>query len=630
METEENELRKLSSKIIAVILAMCMVLPLVPSVVLAGDDEGTICFSLEKVTETKNLVTLKVTMTSGEAMCFDLKVEAAEDLTCSAIVFSDAIKNFNVDNSNGTIAANPETGMISFANTSAFAGPADIAVFTFTKSEVKGITADDFNVEVTSCYCKGSDGNDVQLDVSIANNLPETHTHVKSSTVVVLKDSTCSEEGEGVYYCTECGGVAESFVVEKKEHKVKEIRVEPTCEEDGYYRKYCTDCDETFEYEVFQKIAHSNAVPQHKDATCTEDGYDRFYCPDCGEYLDVTVYPATNHANKVHEHKDATCTEDGYDRDYCPDCEEYLNVTVLPATNHKNKVHEHKDATCTEDGYDRDYCPDCGEYLNVTVIKHEGHKTVTEHKDATCTEDGYHKEYCSKCGEVFKEETYNKTGHQHTSKVITDATCTEDGSIKEVCDDCGTVIKVTVIAHTGHKLVNNLKNATCTQDGYIDIKCSKCGYVESHTVLRHSGHSWTDWQVVKEPTYSTVGLERQVCRNCGESHEREIPMIVVPVRKIVITPNEDFTMNVKKVDKLQADVYPEEAAYSAEIIFESSDPNIVSVDEEGNITAKRVGTATITAKTADGKVSDSIKITVNYSTIQWIIVYLLFGWIWYL
>ena len=107
-------------------------------------------------------------------------------------------------------------------------------------------------------------------------------------------------------------------------------------------------------------------------------------------------------------------------------------------------------------------------------------------------------------------------------------------------------------------------------------------------------------------------------------------MIVVPVRKIVITPNEDFTMNVKKVDKLQADVYPEEAAYSAEIIFESSDPNIVSVDEEGNITAKRIGTATITAKTADGKVSDSIKITVNYSTIQWIIVYLLFCWIWYL
>ena len=584
-------MRKLSSKIIAVILAMCMVLPLVPSVVLAGDEDNTVHFALDKVTETKELVTLKLTITSGEVMCFDIKVEAAEDLTCSAIVFSDAIKNFNFENSNGSIAANPETAMISFANTSAFSGPADVAIYTFTKSGVKGITADDFDVEVSSCYSKGEDGNDVQLEVSTDNNLPETHTHIKSSTVVVLKDSTCAEEGEGVYYCTECGGVAESFVVEKKEHKVTEVRVNPTCEEDGYYRKYCSVCDETFEYEFYSKLSHSNAVPQHKDATCTEDGYDRFYCPDCGEYLDVTVYPATNHANKVHEHKDATCTEDGYDRDYCPDC---------------------------------------GEYLNVTVIKHEGHKIVTEHKEATCTEDGYHKEYCSKCGEVFKDETYTKTGHQHTSKVITDATCTEDGSIKEICDDCGTVIKVTVIAHTGHKLVNDVKNATCIEDGYIDRKCTKCGYVDSHMVLKHTGHSWTDWQVVKEPTYSTVGLERKVCRYCGESHEREIPMVVVPVQKIVITPSEDFTMNVKKKDKLQADVYPEEAAYSAEIIFESSDPSIVSVDEEGNITAKRRGTATITAKTADGKVSDSIKITVNYSTIQWIIVYLLFGWIWYL
>lgn len=591
METEENELRKLSSKIIAVILAMCMVLPLVPSVVLAGDEDNTVHFALDKVTETKELVTLKLTITSGEVMCFDIKVEAAEDLTCSAIVFSDAIKNFNFENSNGSIAANPETAMISFANTSAFSGPADVAIYTFTKSGVKGITADDFDVEVSSCYSKGEDGNDVQLEVSTDNNLPETHTHIKSSTVVVLKDSTCAEEGEGVYYCTECGGVAESFVVEKKEHKVTEVRVNPTCEEDGYYRKYCSACDETFEYEFYSKLAHSNAVPQHKDATCTEDGYDRFYCPDCGEYFDVTVYPATNHANKVHEHKDATCTEDGYDRDYCPDCEEYLNVTV---------------------------------------IKHEGHKIVTEHKEATCTEDGYHKEYCSKCGEVFKDETYTKTGHQHTSKVITDATCTEDGSIKEICDDCGTVIKVTVIAHTGHKLVNDVKNATCIEDGYIDRKCTKCGYVDSHMVLKHTGHSWTDWQVVKEPTYSTVGLERKVCRYCGESHEREIPMVVVPVQKIVITPSEDFTMNVKKKDKLQADVYPEEAAYSAEVIFESSDPSIVSVDKEGNITAKRRGTATITAKTADGKVSDSINVTVEYSTIQWIIIYLLFGWIWYL
>ena len=623
-------MRRLSSKIIAFILAMCMVLPLVPSAVLAVEDESAVGFSLEKVEETKDTVKLKVTITGGEVLCFDLKVEAVEDLTCSAIVFSDAIKNFNVENSNGTIAANPETGMISFANTSAFAGPADVAIYTFTKSAIKGITADDFDVEVSSCYSKGEDGNDVQLEVSADNNLPETHTHIKSSTVVVLKDSTCAEEGEGVYYCTECGGVAESFVVEKKEHKVTEVRVNPTCEEDGYYRKYCSACDETFEYEFYSKLAHSNAVPQHKDATCTEDGYDRFYCPDCGEYLDETVYPATNHANKVHEHKDATCTEDGYDRDYCPDCEEYLNETVLPALNHKNKVHEHKEATCTEDGYDRDYCPDCGEYLNVTVIKHEGHKIVTEHKEATCTEDGYHKEYCSKCGEVFKDETYTKTGHQHTSKVITDATCTEDGSIKEICDDCGTVIKVTVIAHTGHKLVNDVKNATCIEDGYIDRKCTKCGYVDSHMVLKHTGHSWTDWQVVKEPTYSTVGLERKVCRYCGESHEREIPMVVVPVQKIVITPSEDFTMNVKKKDKLQADVYPEEAAYSAEIIFESSDPSIVSVDEEGNITAKRRGTATITAKTADGKVSDSINVTVEYSTIQWIIIYILFGWIWYL
>ena len=70
--------------------------------------------------------------------------------------------------------------------------------------------------------------------------------------------------------------------------------------------------------------------------------------------------------------------------------------------------------------------------------------------------------------------------------------------------------------------------------------------------------------------------------------------------------------------------------FSAKIVWESSNPKVVSVSDDGTIKALRRGTAKITAKTEDGKVSDSINVTVEYSTIQWIIVYILFGWIWYL
>lgn len=664
-------MNRLSSKIIAFILVLCMIFPIVPVWALAADDgntEDAVSFKLEKISETKTEATLKLSITNGKVLCFDITLESDRG-KCVFISSSSEIRDFLETSANGSIAANPETGKLSFADTEQLSAPVEIAEFKFEKDDADGIVASDFNLVVSSCYGKDENDQDIQKTANIINNIPEIHTHVASGVLVEIEPSTCLKPGSGVMYCSECGEIATQIEIAQKEHTIKEDILEPTCDTDGYIRKYCTVCLTEIEKTVLPKLEHKNAEAQHKDASCTEDGYDRLYCPDCGKYLNETVIPATNHANKIHQHKDATCTEDGYDRDYCPDCEKYLNETVIPATNHVNKVHQHKDATCTEDGYDRDYCPDCDQYINSVIlpatnhknteILHKdatctedgydrvyckdcqkvisdvkipatGHNKVVDKKDATCTEDGYYKEYCTKCNHVFSEIKYNKTGHQHTKNIITDATCTTDGKIDVVCSDCGNTVKTTVLKAEGHKWVNDQKSATCVSDGYIDIKCSKCKYVQSHMVIKASGHSWSEWQEVKPATSSSEGLARSVCRSCGLSKEKKLPIIVVPVEKIILTPSEDFTLHCKKKDKLQADVYPEDAAYTANIIFESSNPKVVSVDEDGNITALRRGTATITAKTADGKVSDSVKVTVEYSTIQWIIIYVLFGWIWYL
>lgn len=665
-------MKRLSLKIIAVILVMCMVLPIVPAWALAddiGSEEASVGFKLDKVSETPQEVTLRLSLTDGKALCFDLKIEAKSGFTCTNIETSDAIRDFAENHPDGSCAKNPETGMFSFVNTVDFSAPADIADFTYSKENAAGVTASDFSVIITACYQTDSDGNDIQPAVSVVNAVPEVHSHVSTGEFKKLSESTCLVQGESVAYCKECGEIAEHRYDDLLPHTVKEVTKAATCTEDGYVLKYCTVCNTEISKTVLKKLDHQNAEFQHKDPTCTEDGYDGFLCPDCGEILDKTVIPATNHPNKEYQHKDATCTEDGYDRYYCPDCQQYVDVTVIPATNHPNKVHQHKDPSCTENGYDRYYCPDCEQYLDEKVlpatdhkhtetwhkdatctedgydriyctdcktiisdvtIKATGHDVVEDKKDATCTEDGYYKKYCSKCSEVFESVTYPMTGHQHTKNVITDATCTEDGSIKVVCEDCGTIVKTTVLKAEGHKLINDVKAATCLNDGYMDIKCSKCGFVQVHNVIKATGHSWSEWKVIKEPTYRSVGVERKTCRGCGIYEERDIPMIVVPVEQIIITPGEDFTIHCKKTDRLQATVTPDEAMFSAKIVWESSNPKVVSVSDDGTITALRRGTATITAKTEDGTVSDSIKITVDYSTIQWIIVYILFGWIWYL
>ena len=70
--------------------------------------------------------------------------------------------------------------------------------------------------------------------------------------------------------------------------------------------------------------------------------------------------------------------------------------------------------------------------------------------------------------------------------------------------------------------------------------------------------------------------------------------------------------------------------YKAEqLTWTSSNEKVATVDENGSVYATGTGSATITVTSADGKVNESIEVNVSYTVLQWIIVIVLFGWIWY-
>lgn len=70
--------------------------------------------------------------------------------------------------------------------------------------------------------------------------------------------------------------------------------------------------------------------------------------------------------------------------------------------------------------------------------------------------------------------------------------------------------------------------------------------------------------------------------------------------------------------------------YKAEdLTWTSSNEKVATVDEDGNVYASGKGNATITVKSADGKVNETVNVTVSYTVLQWIIIIVLFGWIWY-
>lgn len=89
--------------------------------------------------------------------------------------------------------------------------------------------------------------------------------------------------------------------------------------------------------------------------------------------------------------------------------------------------------------------------------------------------------------------------------------------------------------------------------------------------------------------------------------------------------SDSLTMNYKTTGNIEY----ETTLSDSSVTWSSSNEKVVKVDENGTLTAVGRGTATITAGTADGVVVDECKVTVNFSTIQWIIYILLLGFLWY-
>lgn len=65
------------------------------------------------------------------------------------------------------------------------------------------------------------------------------------------------------------------------------------------------------------------------------------------------------------------------------------------------------------------------------------------------------------------------------------------------------------------------------------------------------------------------------------------------------------------------------------VVYTSSNPDVISVDESGNITAKKTGAVTITAFVEGTDLTDTCEVTSSYAWWQWIIRILLLGFLWY-
>ncbi len=102
-------------------------------------------------------------------------------------------------------------------------------------------------------------------------------------------------------------------------------------------------------------------------------------------------------------------------------------------------------------------------------------------------------------------------------------------------------------------------------------------------------------------------------------------------KKLAIENLDDITLNYKSSAKINPQISIADGTKYT-IKYESSNPKVASVDNNGRIYAGKKGTADIKVTVTDeygSTVTDTCKVTVKYSFAQWLIIILLFGWIWY-
>lgn len=87
-----------------------------------------------------------------------------------------------------------------------------------------------------------------------------------------------------------------------------------------------------------------------------------------------------------------------------------------------------------------------------------------------------------------------------------------------------------------------------------------------------------------------------------------VHVIPIPVRSIAFIEKEK-TMITGNTEKFELSILPENATDQT-ILYTSSDPLVASVDEQGNVTAKRVGNVEIVATSKDGHHKDTCTLTV--------------------
>ena len=172
------------------------------------------------------------------------------------------------------------------------------------------------------------------------------------------------------------------------------------------------------------------------------------------------------------------------------------------------------------------------------------------------------------------------------------------------------------IRHNGH--IDEVTNYTVGDSEKGDdweTVTYKCDVEQvQNTVNVHKTHEADMWN--KDYTVdisAKPGVKGRKSIHCTDNDCYEVTDVTdtewVPVSGIVFNTDKKYVTDDTPFE-LDATIYPEDAS-DQDLIWESSDPSVISVDENGTVTPIKNGTATITAYDSEMKVSASCEVTAD-------------------
>lgn len=257
--------------------------------------------------------------------------------------------------------------------------------------------------------------------------------------------------------------------------------------------------------------------------------------------------------------------------------------------------------------------------------------------------------YTSACGIVA--ETSNRTFNEPVHIAVNEAfTSAEQTAIKAIADGKDAVAYNIAIVNesggaitnlNGNKVTLKIPESMISSNGWVDsLKIYHITSTDPVLGVQKEVFSTNPASDIEKPIFVEViyGM-RYFCFDVTswspfvfEYTQTDEPFN--PGESNIISINldaETLNLNYKSTATLNPIVFAS-GDVEYDIKYETSNPKVVSVDENGKVTALKKGSADITVTVTDeygNSLSDTCKITVTYTWWQWIIRIVLFGWIWY-